>query len=147
MTQYMTSMLGENGKLDIHKAPESAEIRTHSKKMVASLSRELGKIRRNLLGIRDMKRLPDALVVIDPKKEHIAVKEAQRMGVATVALIDTDSDPDEVDLPIPGNDDSIPSIELAVSKLADAVLEGKSSLPPEQAHLSGARPRPAPVGA
>jgi small subunit ribosomal protein S2 len=139
MTQYMASMLAENGKLDIHKAPESAEIRTHSKKMVSSLSRELAKIRRNLLGIRDMKRLPDALVVIDPKKEHIAVKEAQRMGVATVALIDTDSDPDTVDLPIPGNDDSIRSIELVLTKAADAVLEGKAALGPE--NQERARPR------
>jgi small subunit ribosomal protein S2 len=141
MTAYMASMMGESGKLDIHKAPESAEIRTHSKKMVSSLSRELGKIRRNLLGIREMKRLPDALVVIDPKKEHIAVKEAQRMGVATVALIDTDSDPDTVDLPIPGNDDSIRSIELVLTKAADAVLEGKAALGP--GNEERARPRPA----
>src|SRR5207244_10270308 len=115
---------------ELGKAPESAEIRRYSKKMVSHLSRELSKIRRNLLGIRDMKRLPDALVVIDPKKEHIAVKEAQRMGVATVALIDTDSDPDTVDLPIPGNDDSIRSIELVVTKGADAVREGKDALRP-----------------
>jgi small subunit ribosomal protein S2 len=140
MTQYMSTMLAENGKLDIHKAPDSAEIRTHSKKMVSTLSRELGKIRRNLQGIREMKRLPDALVVIDPKKEHIAVKEAARMGVATVALIDTDSDPDTVDLPIPGNDDSIRSIELILTKAADAVLEGKASLSPDDA--ARARPRP-----
>ena len=147
MTQYMASMIGENGKLDIHKAPESAEIRTHSKKMVSSLSRELGKIRRNLLGIREMKRLPDALVVIDPKKEHIAVKEAQRMGVATVALIDTDSDPDTVDLPIPGNDDSIRSIELVLTKAADAVLEGKAALGPGNEERRGRGPaQPAAVG-
>ena len=63
-----------------------------------------------------MNRLPDALVVVDPKREHIAVKEAQRMGVTTVALIDTDSDPDTVDLPIPGNDDSIRSIELVLGQ-------------------------------
>lgn len=139
MSQYMQSMMTDTGKLDIHKAPESAEIRTHSKKMVSSLSRELAKIRRNLQGIREMKRLPDALVVIDPKKEHIAVKEAQRMGVATVALIDTDSDPDTVDLPIPGNDDSIRSIELIVTKAADAVLEGKAALGPD--NEARARPR------
>jgi small subunit ribosomal protein S2 len=145
MTQYMTSMMGETGKLDIHKAPESAEIRTHSKKMVATLSRELGKIRRNLQGIREMKRLPDALVVIDPKKEHIAVKEAQRMGVATVALIDTDSDPDTVDLPVPGNDDSIRSIELVLGKAADAVLEGKAALGPDNEGRRGrGGPPPAP---
>jgi small subunit ribosomal protein S2 len=101
------------------------------------------KIQRNLSGIRDMNRLPDALIVVDPKREHIAVKEAARMGVATVALIDTDSDPDVVDLPIPGNDDSIRSIELILAKAADAVLEGKASLPPEQQQTM--RPRPAPT--
>jgi small subunit ribosomal protein S2 len=148
MTQYMSTMLAENGKLDIHKAPDSAEIRTHSKKMVSTLSRELGKIRRNLQGIREMKRLPDALVVIDPKKEHIAVKEAARMGVATVALIDTDSDPDTVDLPIPGNDDSIRSIELILTKAADAVMEGKSALSPDdQARARPRPPQPAPAPA
>src|SRR5438477_1287358 len=120
--------------------------------MVSQLSRELSKVRRNLLGIRDMNRLPDAIVVVDPKKEHIAIKEAQRMGVTTVALIDTDSDPDLIDLPIPGNDDSIRSIELILKKLADSVLEGKASLPPEQQQQQqgrgrqGANPRPpAPV--
>jgi small subunit ribosomal protein S2 len=150
MTQYMQSMMNDTGKLDIHKAPESAEIRTHSKKMVSSLSRELAKIRRNLQGIREMKRLPDALVVIDPKKEHIAVKEAQRMGVATVALIDTDSDPDTVDLPVPGNDDSIRSIELVLTKGAEAVLEGKAALGPDneaRARPRAAQPTPPPPAA
>jgi small subunit ribosomal protein S2 len=140
---YMRNMVNEAGKLELSKAPESAEIRGYSKKMVATLNRELTKIQRNLSGIRDMNRLPDALVVIDPRREHIAVKEAQRMGVATVALIDTDSDPDVVDLPIPGNDDSIRSIELVLGKLADAVLEGKAALPPDQPQ-TGPRPRPAP---
>jgi small subunit ribosomal protein S2 len=148
MSAYMLSMMTESGKLDIHKAPESALVRTYSKKMVATLSRELTKIRRNLQGIRDMKRLPDALVVIDPKKEHIAVKEAQRMGVATIALIDTDSDPDTIDLPVPGNDDSIRSIELIVAKAADAVLEGRASLSTEdreRAKPRGPQPAPAPA--
>jgi small subunit ribosomal protein S2 len=140
MLAYMKSMMNESGKFELGKSPESAEIRRYSKKMVSQLSRELTKIRRNLLGVREMNRLPDALVVIDPKKEHIAVKEAQRMGVTTVALIDTDSDPDTVDLPIPGNDDSIRSIELALSKMADAALEGRAALPPEQ--QTPIRPRP-----
>jgi small subunit ribosomal protein S2 len=140
LPSYMRGMLNESGKLDLSKAPESAPIRGYSKKMVATLSRELSKIQRNLSGIRDMTRLPDAIVVVDPKREHIVVKEAKRMGVATVALIDTDSDPDEVDLPIPGNDDSIRSIELVLGKLADAVLEGKAAVPAEQA--AGPRPRP-----
>ncbi len=140
MQAYLKTMMGETGKLELARAPETAAIRTYSKKMVSTLSRELMKIRRNLQGIRDMVRLPDALVVIDPKREHIAIKEAQRMGITTVALIDTDSDPDLVDLPIPGNDDSIRSIEVVLTKLADAVLEGKAALPPEQADK--ARPQP-----
>jgi small subunit ribosomal protein S2 len=147
MPAYMRTMLSSAGKLELNLAPESAEIRGYSKKMVATLNRELTKIQRNLSGIREMNRLPDALVVIDPRREHIAVKEAQRMGVATVALIDTDSDPDVVDLPIPGNDDSIRSIELVLAKLADAVLEGRAALPPDQQGGPGvgARgPRPAP---
>lgn len=131
MPAYMKTMRNESGKFDLVKAPESAAIRGYSKKMVATLNRELTKITRNLQGIRDMNRQPDALIVVDPHREDIAVKEAQRMGVTTVALIDTDSDPDVVDLPIPGNDDSIRSIELILAKVADAILEGRASLPPE----------------
>jgi small subunit ribosomal protein S2 len=141
LPQYMRGMVNEAGKLDLTKAPDSAPIRGYSKKMVATLGRELSKIQRNLSGIREMNRLPEAIVVVDPKREHIAVKEAQRMGVATVALIDTDSDPDTVDLPIPGNDDSIRSIELILARLADATLEGKAAIPQEQANLA-TRPRP-----
>jgi len=142
MTAHMRSMLNESGKLELGKAPDTAGIRGYSKKMVATLNRELTKITRNLQGIREMNRLPDAMVVVDPHREDIAVKEAQRMGVSTVALIDTDSDPDTVDLPIPGNDDSIRSIELMLAKLADAVLEGRASLPAEQ--QTQLRPRPGP---
>jgi small subunit ribosomal protein S2 len=145
LPNYMKGMISEAGKLDLTKAPETAPIRGYSKKMVATLSRELSKIQRNLSGIREMNRLPDAMIVVDPHREHIAVKEAQRMGVSTVALIDTDSDPDTVDLPIPGNDDSIRSIELILGKLADSVLEGKAALPAEQQAQAQPRPRP-PIG-
>jgi len=133
--------------MELSRAPDNAPIRTYSKKMVATLSRELTKIRRNLQGIRDMKKTPQALIVVDPKREHIAVKEAQRMGIAVVALIDTDSDPDTVDLPIPGNDDSIRSIELIVSKMADAVLEGRAALPPEAQGVANPASRPRGPGA
>ncbi|MBI3409244.1 MAG: 30S ribosomal protein S2 [Planctomycetes bacterium] len=143
MTAHMKSMHNETGKLDLTKAPDTASIRSYSKKMVATLNRELMKITRNLQGIREMNRLPDALIVVDPKREEIAVKEAKRMGVTTVALIDTDSDPDTIDLPIPGNDDSIRSIELMLAKLADAVLEGRAALPPEPpSPQPGRRPQP-----
>jgi small subunit ribosomal protein S2 len=145
MSVYITGMMNEAGKMDFSKAPESATIRRYSKKMVSTLSRELLKIRRNLLGMREMIRQPDVLVIVGPNREHIAVKEARRMGVTTVALIDTDSDPDPVDLPIPGNDDSIRSIEVVLAKLADAILEGRAALPPEQqAQLIKTRqPKPA----
>jgi small subunit ribosomal protein S2 len=103
-----------------------AEFDTYSKKMQAALKREHRKMYRNLNGIRTLVRPPECMVVIDPKKEKNAVREARKLGVTVVSLIDTDCDPDMVDLPIPGNDDSIRSIELVVQQLADAVLEGKS---------------------
>jgi small subunit ribosomal protein S2 len=141
LNSYIAGLMTEAGKLDPAKAPDTSDIRTHSKKMISTLSRELLKIRRNLMGIRDMIKPPDALVIVGPNKEHIAVKEAKRMGITTIALIDTDSDPDLVDLPIPGNDDSIRSIEVVLAKLADACLEGRAALPPEQ---QGARRQPPP---
>ena len=132
MNAYIAGLMTEAGKMDLSRAPDTAAIRNNSKKMIATLSRELLKIRRNLLGIREMNRLPEVLVIVGPNREHIAVKEAKRMGVTTVALIDTDSDPDLVDLPIPGNDDSIRSIEVVLAKMADAILEGRAALPPDQ---------------
>lgn len=82
---------------------------------------------RNLNGIRNLNRLPECLIVVDPKKEKNAIREARKLGVTTIALIDTNCDPDEVDLPIPGNDDSIRSIELILSLLADAIAAGKAT--------------------
>ncbi len=101
------------------------DLATYSKKMQSSLNREYRKMYRNLNGIRTMNRLPEALVIVDPRKEKNAVREARGMGIRTVALIDTDCDPDTIDLPIPGNDDGIRSIDLIVTSLADAVLAGK----------------------
>ncbi len=100
------------------------ELQTYSKKMQSSLNREYRKMFRNLNGIRTMNRLPEAIVVVDPKKEKNAIREAQSLGITTVALIDTDCDPDAVDLPIPGNDDGIRSIDVVIRHLADAVLAG-----------------------
>ena len=105
----------------------SDELATYSKKMQSSLNREYRKMYRNLNGIRTMNRLPECLVVVDPRKEKNAICEARKLGITTVALIDTDCDPDEVDLPIPGNDDSIRSIELIVTLLADAIVAGKAA--------------------
>jgi small subunit ribosomal protein S2 len=104
---------------------------SYSKKMISTLTRERRKIERNLQGIRFMTRLPEALMVIDPHREHIAVAEARKLGIKVVALLDTDCDPDLVDLPIPGNDDSMRSIELVVKRLCDAIIEGKAAAPAE----------------
>ena len=104
---------------------------SYSKKMISTLNRERKKIQRNLEGIRSMTRLPEALLVIDPHREKIAVTEARKLGIKVVALLDTDCDPDVVDLPIPGNDDSMRSIELVIKRLTDAIIEGKASAPAE----------------
>ncbi|MEI8212283.1 MAG: 30S ribosomal protein S2 [Planctomycetota bacterium] len=107
----------------------SEKINGYSKKMQSALNREYRKIYRNLNGIRTLNRIPECLVIIDPKKEKNAIREAKSLGITTVALIDTDCDPSQVDLPIPGNDDGIRSIDLIVKQLADAVLAGKSENP------------------
>jgi len=106
----------------------SEEIDSYSKKMQSALAREYRKMYRNLNGIRSMNRLPECLVVVDPKKEKNAVREARKLGITTVALIDTDCNPDDVDLPIPGNDDSLRSIELVIRFLADTVVAAKASV-------------------
>lgn len=108
---------------------ETGEIHSYSKKQQSRLSREFRKITRNLGGIREMNRMPEVIFLVDPKKEHNAVREARILGIKIVGVIDTDSDPDDVDLAIPGNDDSIRSIKLLVNRMADAVLAGKQAIP------------------
>ncbi|RKY05417.1 30S ribosomal protein S2 [Candidatus Poribacteria bacterium] len=98
------------------------------KKEVARLRREKEKLERNLGGIKDMERLPDALVVVDTRNEHIAVAEANKLNIPIVAVVDTNCDPDLIDYPIPGNDDAIRSIKLFCTLMADAILEGKGLL-------------------
>jgi len=115
---------------------EGDELNTYSKKMQSSLTREYRKMYRNLNGMRTMNRLPECMVVVDPKKEKNAVKEARKLGIATVALIDTDCDPDVVDLPIPGNDDSMRSIDLIINIIADSIAEGKAQAAVQQQQSS-----------
>jgi len=105
---------------------ESGQIKNYSKKMEAQLHREKTKILRNLEGIRNMTKLPGALVVIDVSRETNAVKEAKTLGIPTICLIDTDGDPDFSDIPIPGNDDAMRAIEVVIASLCAAVMEGKS---------------------
>ena len=136
LTNFRTirSRLGRLEELERIRSTD--ELSTYSKKMQSSLNREYRKMYRNLNGIRTMNRLPECLVVVDPRKEKNAIGEARKLGITVVSLIDTDCDPDVVDLPIPGNDDSIRSIELIVTLMADAIVSGKAaagSLKQEQA--------------
>ncbi|MDY6352578.1 MAG: 30S ribosomal protein S2 [Lachnospiraceae bacterium] len=95
------------------------------KKEVAGLKKEQEKLTKNLGGIKDMDRIPDAIFVVDPKKESLCVNEANKLGLTIIGIADTNCDPDELDYIIPGNDDAIRAIKLVVSKMADAVIEAK----------------------
>jgi len=119
------SRLGRLDELDQMEA--SGAINRHSKKMIASLQREHRKIRRNLEGIRMMERLPAALLVVDPVREKNAVREARKVDVPVIALADTEADPDDLTVVIPGNDDAMRAIEIVLAHLADAVIEGKAN--------------------
>jgi small subunit ribosomal protein S2 len=115
---------------------EGGKLESESKKQASRLKRELRKIKANLDGVRKMARLPGAVIAVDARKEYIALREAKKLGIMTVAIIDTDSDPDTVDVAIPANDDSIRAIELILNELADAVAAGKT--------MGAARQEPAP---
>ena len=105
---------------------ESGEIRSYSKKMESQLLREQKKIFRNLNGIRTMNNLPGAMVVVDVNRERNALNEAKNLGIPTICLIDTDGDPNLADIPIPGNDDSMRSIDVTIRELCAAIAEGKA---------------------
>jgi small subunit ribosomal protein S2 len=105
---------------------ESGTLEAESKKMASRLKRELRKLESNLGGIRDMTRLPGAVVIVDAAKEYLALHEAKKLGITTVGIIDTDANPDTVDVVIPANDDSMRAIDLILNELADAVAIGKT---------------------
>ena len=126
LTNFRTirSRLGRLEELEAME--EKGALAAESKKRQSTLRREMRKIFRNLSGIREMERLPGAVVIVDSRRESIAVCEAIKLGIPTVCLMDTDSNPDVVDLPIPGNDDAMRSIELVLSQLANSILDGKA---------------------
>src|SRR6266498_2583327 len=126
LTNFRTIRARLNRLEELEKLWATGQIETYSKKMKSTLQREMTKIKTNLEGIRKMDKMPGVMFIIDTRREHIAVKEAKKLGVKTVALIDTDSDPDLIDLPIPGNDDAMKAIEIITRELAEAVIEGKS---------------------
>jgi len=126
LTNYATIRQRLKRLEELERIEESGEINSYSKKMESQLRREKTKISRNLGGIRDMHKLPGAMVIIDVKHEHNAVREARKLGIPTVCLIDTDSDPEFADIPIPGNDDAMRAIEVVITSLTAAVNEGKT---------------------
>ncbi len=126
LTNYDTIRSRLNRLKEIEQWEKDGTIYRYSKKEQSSIMREKRKLLRNLDGLRTMDRLPTCLVLVDPKHEAIAVAEAHKIGAYTVALIDSDGDPDEIDIAIPGNDDSMKVVTIIVNKLADAVLEGKA---------------------
>lgn len=112
---------------DLEKMEEDGSVSQYSKKVISSLRREQRKILRNLAGIREMTSIPGAMVVIDPSREENAIREAKKMGLVVIGILDTDCDPDGIDIVIPGNDDALRSVRLLVETLAKAVEEGAAT--------------------
>ena len=109
---------------ELEKMAEDGTFEVLPKKEVIGLRHEMDKLEKYLGGIKDMPKMPGAIVIVDPKKEKIAIQEAHKLGIPVVATVDTNCDPDEVDFPIPANDDAIRAVKLLISKMADAVIEG-----------------------
>ena len=126
MTNYQTIKKSVDRMKKIQAMDDDGSINLYKKKEALGLKKDLVKLIRNLGGIRDMKSLPSAMFVIDPRREKIAVDEANRLGIPVIALTDTNCDPDGIDYIIPGNDDAIKSIKLITTKMADAALAGKA---------------------
>lgn len=116
---------------ELENIDNDGSINQYSKKMISSLHREKKKIKQNLEGIKDMDELPGAIVVVDAKRELIAVKEANKLGIPIISLLDTDCDPDLVDICVPGNDDAIRAIDVFLTKAADAILQGRNTATPQ----------------
>ena len=117
---------------DIERMSEDGTFDVLPKKEVIQIKKEWEKLEKNLGGIKDMKRLPDAIFIVDPKKERICVQEAHTLGIPLIGICDTNCDPEELDYVIPGNDDAIRAVKLIVSKMADAVIEANQGATDEE---------------
>ena len=125
LTNFKTIRMRINRLKEIEKMEEDGTFEVLPKKEVVDLLREKDRLVKFLGGIRDMDKLPDAIFVIDPRKERIAIAEARKLNIPIIGIVDTNCDPDEIDYIIPANDDAIRAVRLLTSKMADAVLEGK----------------------
>ena len=132
LTNFRTIKQGIDRLKALEKMEEDGTFERLPKKEVAQLQHEREKLEKNLGGVKEMTKLPRAIFVIDPKKEHIAVHEANRLGIPVIGVVDTNCDPDGIDFVIPGNDDAIRSIRLFTGKIADACLEGAARYRPER---------------
>ncbi|NBV74338.1 MAG: 30S ribosomal protein S2, partial [Actinobacteria bacterium] len=137
LTNFGTISKRVSKMLELERQKEIGEFEVMIKKEALLLDRELTKLQRNLGGLRSMTKAPDAIFVLDTKKEHIAVTEANKLGIPVVAVVDTNVDPDSIQYPIPGNDDAIRANSLFANVIAEAVLEG--------AYVASRRPSAAPV--
>ena len=125
MTNFQTIQKRINRLKELETMEQDGTFDLLTKKEVLQLRHEMSRLEKNLSGIKEMKKIPGALFIIDPRKERIAVAEARKLGIPIVAIVDTNCDPDEIDYVIPGNDDAIRAVKLLTSKMADAILEGR----------------------
>jgi len=125
LTNYKTIKKSIQRLNNLNKMAEDGTFDLLPKKEVAALMKEMHDLERNYGGIKDMPKLPDAVYIVDPRKEKIAVAEARKLGIPIIAIVDTNCAPDEIDYIIPGNDDAIRAIKLITSLIADAVIEGR----------------------
>jgi small subunit ribosomal protein S2 len=137
LTNFKTIKSGIDRLKTLEKMSTDGTFERLPKKEVAILQNEMEKLKKNLGGIQEMSRLPGCVFVIDPKKEHIAVHEARRLGIPIVGLVDTNCDPEGIDYVIPGNDDAIRSIRLFAGKVADAAIEGKARYEAHRHEMGG----------
>ena len=139
LTNFKTIQSRINRLKEIEAMEEDGTFDVLPKKEVINLKKELEKLQKNLGCIKEMKRLPDAIFIVDPKKERICVQEAHALGIELIGIADTNCDPDELDYVIPGNDDAIRAVKLIVSKMADAVIEanqGEEAAPAEEEEVA-----------
>jgi len=128
LTNFQTVRKSVNRLQKLEKMKTDGTFELLSKKEIATINKEIAKLRKDLEGIISMTKLPGALFVIDPKKEEIAIREANKLSIPVVAIVDTNCDPDKIDYPLPGNDDAIRAIELMTSKVADSIIGGRQML-------------------
>ncbi|MCK4946818.1 MAG: 30S ribosomal protein S2 [Candidatus Aureabacteria bacterium] len=149
LTNFVTIKKSISRLNEIEKQEEEGFLENFTKKEVVKIGNEKAKLKKYLEGIRDMKKIPGVVFVVDPKREKIAIMEAKKLKISVIALVDTNCDPDLIDIPIPGNDDAMRTIALMTGKIADAALEGteekvklganKKPLVPEEAEKTAVK--------